>query len=37
MHFVENLPQAVAQDLSWEEARSLSRRFQQAEASVRLE
>jgi ribosomal protein L7/L12 len=37
VQFVENLPQTVARDLSWEEARSLARRFQQVEASVQLE
>ncbi len=36
-HFVETLPQVVARDLSMQEAFSLERRFQQADASVRLE
>ena len=35
--FVESLPQTLARDLSSEEARSLKRRFEQAEATVRLE
>ena len=34
--FIENLPQAVREDLSSEEARSLRHRLEQAGASVRL-
>lgn len=34
--FVENLPQAVARDVSIEEAWSLKRRFEQVDAGIRL-
>ncbi len=36
-HFVENLPQVVARDLSLNEGWDLARRFEQADAGVRLE